>query len=262
MLILKIVGCVVLALLTTLGVGYVFLYLFAKSLGLVGRKGYLPRTPSLNTSNKRSQERETAEYSIYSHYLSKIGGRVLKGISHVLHIYTQQQNKKRGKPYSETSPKGFVPRRPFPHWRPFSKSCHIRTIVNKLRNGGETMTKSNNLVDKVALFAIGLGIGVFCMVVRTHPMLPIELQVALVVVSVAALFVGLFLLRDTSKDYQPNTKKDCTTDKDMAILVFNYPNKSTGYHQTYAKPFHMFLSLLRHIIGYIKGIVLFWLVKR
>jgi hypothetical protein len=132
MLIIKIIGYVVLAFLTTLVVGYVFLYLLSKSLDWVGRRGYLLRTPSLNASNDRRQERDAAEYSIYSHYLSHIGGRVLKRINHVLYVYTQRQNKKRGKPYSETSPKGFVPRRPFPGWRAFSR-CHIRTIVNKLR---------------------------------------------------------------------------------------------------------------------------------
>jgi hypothetical protein len=131
MLILKIIGCVVLALLTTLGAGYVFLYLLSKSLDWLERRGYLPREPSLDTSSERGQEKDGTEYSIYSHYLSHIGGRVLKRINHVLYVYTHRQNKKRGKPYSETNPEGFIPRRPFPSWRIFPMS-HICAIVNKL----------------------------------------------------------------------------------------------------------------------------------
>ena len=43
------------------------------------------------------------------------------------------QKKHHRNEHPETSAKGFVSSRPFPHWRPFSKSCHIRTIVDKLR---------------------------------------------------------------------------------------------------------------------------------
>jgi hypothetical protein len=132
MLILKIIGCVVLALLTTLGAGYAFLYLLSKFLGRVGRRGYLVRTPSPNTSDDRRQEIDATEYSIYSHYLSQISGRVLKRINHVFYVCTQRQNKKCGKPYSETSPKGFVPRQPFPSWRTLSR-WHIRNIVGRLK---------------------------------------------------------------------------------------------------------------------------------
>jgi hypothetical protein len=132
MLALKLIGYIVLALLTALGIGYVFLYLLSKSLDWFERKGYLPRTPSPDTSNERGHERETAEYLVYSHYISQIASRVLKGVSHMSYVYTQCQNKKRGKPYYETSPKGFVPRRPFPSWRMFPQR-HISNIVNKLR---------------------------------------------------------------------------------------------------------------------------------
>jgi hypothetical protein len=118
------------------------------------------------------------------------------------------------------------------------------------------MTKSNDLVNKLGLFAIGLGIGSFLTITRTQPTLPIELRVGLVAISVAALFVGFFSLRlNPSKDYQPNSKKDYATDENLCIVVPNYPNKCTSYHQTYAKPFHMFLSLLRHIVCYPKRAV-------
>lgn len=124
---------------------------------------------------------------------------------------------------------------------------HIRTIVNKL------MTKSSDLVNKLVLFAIGLGVGIFVTLARTQPTLPIELRVSLVAISVATLFVGFFSLRfNPSKNYQPNSKKDYATDENLCIVVPNYPNKCTGYHQTYANPFHIFLSLLRHIISYCK----------
>jgi hypothetical protein len=68
----------------------------------------------------------------------------------------------------------------------------------------ELKQKSNDLVNKVGLFAIGLGIGSFLAIARTQPTLPIELRVGLVASCVAALFVGLFLLRTNSpskKDY-------------------------------------------------------------
>lgn len=116
------------------------------------------------------------------------------------------------------------------------------------------MTKSNDLANKVGLFAIGLGIGSFLTIARTQLTLPFELIVGLVAISVAALFVGLFSL-SPSEDYQANDEKDYATDKEMAVFIPDYSNKGTSYHQPHAKPFHfhMFLSPLRHIIGYVRG---------
>lgn len=118
------------------------------------------------------------------------------------------------------------------------------------------MTKSNDLAQQFGLLAIGLAIGSFVTLARTQPTLPIALRVGLVAISVAALFVGLFSLSPhPSKDYQPNSSKDHATDNKMGIVIPSYPNKGTGYHQTYAQPFHMFLSPLRHIICYLKRTV-------
>ena len=121
------------------------------------------------------------------------------------------------------------------------------------------MTKSNDLVDKVALLAIGLVIGVFCTIARTQTMLAIELRIALVAASVGGLFVGLFSLRPSpSKDYETNDTKDHATDDKMVVLIPSHSNEGTNYHQAYAKPLHsvhIFVSLLRRIISHCKEVV-------
>jgi hypothetical protein len=132
MLALKLIGCIVLALLTTLGIGYVFLYSLSKSLDWFEGKGYLPRAPSVNTNNECGDKREDADYSIYSHYILQIARRFQRGASHVFYIYTQYQDKKRYHPDSETNPKGSTHTKSSSIYRVFSQS-HISNIINWLR---------------------------------------------------------------------------------------------------------------------------------
>jgi hypothetical protein len=77
--------------------------------------------------------------------------------------------------------------------------------------GGKTMTKSDDLVNKVGLFAIGLGIGSFCTIARTQSTLPIAFRIDIVAVSVAAVFVVLFSLRH-NKDNKSSSPKDSAND--------------------------------------------------
>jgi hypothetical protein len=132
MLILELLGSVVLALLTTLAFGYVFLYFLSKSLDwLYMHYGTTitrlrKQSPQEGNSDSR-QEGQEAEYLIYSHYLSQNARRLLKWIRNIPHVHTQRPNKDCKKKCPETRPKGFVPRRPFPSWGVFSQ-WHIRNM--------------------------------------------------------------------------------------------------------------------------------------
>lgn len=235
LIIFKMTGILVLAVLTTLALLFVFRYLYFKR-QLLGRL--------LNKLNEYSDSsydgRHYAYHKVYSHYITKCASIALKWIQ-TLHVKIRQPGDSSNHECYKTTSKGFVQTRHFP--------IHIRNIVNKLK-----MKKSNNLANKAGLFAIGLGICSFLTIAITQPTLPIALRVDIVAISVAALFVGLFSL-NPSKDYQPSSPKDSATNKNLSIVTPNYSNNDTGYHQPYAKPFHtfhMFLSLLRHIISYCK----------
>jgi len=252
---IKIIGCIALGLLTALAFGYVFLYLLSKSLDWLdahyGMKIRRLLKVSLQKSyNNGGYKRGKPEYRIYLQYLSQSARRILKWDNKASHIHMRSQNKNRANQHSNARPKGFVQTRHFPSCRILSHS----SISNRLRKEGKTRTKSNDLANKIGLFAIVLGIGGFCTIAGTQLTLPVALRVNLLAVSIAGLFVVLFSLRP-NKDYKPSSPKDSATDKNLIAVTLNYPNNYTGYHQTYAKPlhaFHIFLSLLRHIISYCK----------
>ena len=140
MLILIIIGKIVLALLTTLAIVFVFLYLLSKSLdwlynhyGATIRR--LRRLPPEECSNDSGYSRADAEYRIYLHYLCHSARRILKWINNVaLYIHIRSQNKNRANQCSKTMPKGLVPRRHLRNCTILSR-WHIRDIVNRLRSG-------------------------------------------------------------------------------------------------------------------------------
>ena len=111
----------------------------------------------------------------------------------------------------------------------------------------------DSVSKQAGLLAIGFGIGVFLTIaLLTWSTTSIVLRVSLIALSVSALFVGVFSF---GKNYQPNSKKDCTTNKNLRVLIPNYPNKCASYHQTYTKPFHIVYPFLRRIISHFKKVV-------
>jgi hypothetical protein len=116
------------------------------------------------------------------------------------------------------------------------------------------MMKSHDLIYKVSLLVIGMGVGSFCTIAKIGSALPIGLRVDLAVVSVAALFVGLFFLRASpNEDNQPSSPEDSTNDNSPSAGIETHPSNDTTYHQGYAKPLHsihIFVSLLRNSISH------------
>jgi len=81
------------------------------------------------------------------------------------------------------------------------------------------LIRDYGLVNLVGLLVIGFGIGVFLSIaVLTWSTTPITLCISLVAISISALFVGAFSF---GKNYQSNSKKDDTTNKNLSMLIPN-----------------------------------------
>lgn len=138
MLILRIFIGILLVVPITWVIVFVHLYLLSKSLDWLDThygtkiRRLLKQSPKQRGKDS-GYERTKPEYLVYLHYSSQCASVVFKRISDAFHVHIYPIGNNCENQYPNARPKGFVPRRPFPHWRPFSKSCHIRTIVNKLR---------------------------------------------------------------------------------------------------------------------------------
>jgi len=115
MLILTIIGKIVLALLTTLVLVFVFLYLLSKSLDWLdlhcGAKIRRLTKPSFpDTSSDDSSHREEGEYLIYYHYLSQHARRIIKWVSDTFQPHIQRPTKSRNEQHSKANTKGFLSR--------------------------------------------------------------------------------------------------------------------------------------------------------
>ena len=139
MLIPKIIIGIVLVVPIVWALVFVHLYLLSKFLDWLDthyttKIRRLLKKPPKQRGKDSGQERDKPEYLVYLHYTSQYASIVFKRISDAFHVHINPIGNSCENQYPNAIPKGFVPRRPFPHWRPSSKSCHIiRTIVNKLR---------------------------------------------------------------------------------------------------------------------------------
>lgn len=120
LIIFQMTGILVLAVLTTLALLFVFRYLYFKRQLLLGRL--------LNKLNKYSDSsyggRHYTYYEVYSHYITKCASIALKWIQ-TLHVKIRHPSDSSNYECYETASKGFTQLRHFP--------IQISTIVNKLR---------------------------------------------------------------------------------------------------------------------------------
>ena len=120
LIIFKMTGILVLAVLTTLALLFGFWYLYSK-------RQLLSRL--LNKLNEYSDSsydgRRYASHLGYCHYVTKCASIAYRWISQTLHIYVCHPSDSSNHECYKTTSKGFVQTRHFP--------IHIRTIVNKLR---------------------------------------------------------------------------------------------------------------------------------
>lgn len=167
MLIPKIIIGIVLVVPIVWALVFVHLYLLSKFLDWLDthyttKIRRLLKKPPKQRGKDSGQERDKPEYLVYLHYTSQYASIVFKRISDAFHVHINPIGNSCENQYPNAIPKGFVPRRPFPHWRPSSKSCHIiRTIVNKLRrivneSGKEPFVVYNQLLIKKDIFSFTL----------------------------------------------------------------------------------------------------------
>jgi hypothetical protein len=137
MLILRIISGIALVVPIVWAAVFVFLFLLSKSLDWLGThygteiRRLLKQSPK-ESSDYSGQERGEPEYLVYLHYSSQYAAVVFKRIGDAFHIHINPVGNSCDNQYSNARPKGFVPRRPFPSWRPLSH-WHIRNIVGRLK---------------------------------------------------------------------------------------------------------------------------------
>jgi len=159
MLILTIIGKIALALLTTLALVFVFLYLLSKSLDWLdlhyGAKIRQLTKPSFpDTSNDDGSHREESEYLIYYHYLSQHTRRIIKWVSDPFQPHIQRPTKSRDTQHSKADTKGFLPMRVL---RDCTRPWH-RLMLNRLarivnQSGKEPREKCSEICSEECLSA-------------------------------------------------------------------------------------------------------------
>jgi len=96
----------------------------------------LKQSPNQGGKDSRC-ERRKPEYLVYLHYTSQCASVVFKRISDAFHIHINPIGNSCENQYPKTSPKGFVPRRPFPtlsifsHWHMGNYVRPVRRRVNQ-----------------------------------------------------------------------------------------------------------------------------------
>ena len=133
LIIFKMTGILVSAVLTTLALLFVFRYLYFKR-QLLGRLLNKPH----EYSDSSYDCRRYASHLGYCHYVTKYASIAYRWISQTLHIYVRHPSDSSNHKCYKTASKGFIQLRHFP--------IQISTIVNKLRrsvneNGKEPFIK-------------------------------------------------------------------------------------------------------------------------
>ena len=149
MLILKIISGIALVVPIVWILGFVHLYLLSKFFDWLDAHYGMKIRRLLKQSPKQSgkdsgYERRKPEYLVYLHYTSQCASVVFERISDAFHIHINAIGNSCENQYNNTSPKGFVPRRPFPSWRIFSH-WHIGNIVRRVRRGVNQSGKEPSL---------------------------------------------------------------------------------------------------------------------
>ena len=150
MLILQIISGIALTVPIVWMLVFVHLYLLSKFLDWVDAhygtkiRRLLKQSPKQSDKDSGDKRREP-EYLVYLHYTSQYASVVFKRISDAFHIHINPVGNSCENQYSNASPKGFIPRRPFPTFRIFSH-WHIRTIVNKLKRRSNHSGKEPTLL--------------------------------------------------------------------------------------------------------------------